>query len=62
MIACGTLGRGLTSIVATRLFEAHGLTATAILGAAFAVVGGCVDVAAAAAHSLACRRRVGPPT
>ena len=40
MIACGTLGRGLTSIVATRLFEAHGLTATAILGAAFAVAAG----------------------
>ena len=40
MIACGTLGRGSTSIVATRLFEAHGLTATAILGAAFAVAAG----------------------
>ena len=40
MIACGTLGRGLTSIVATRLFEAHGLTATALLGAAFAVAAG----------------------
>ena len=40
MIACGTLGRGVTSIVATRLFEAHGLTATAILGSAFAVVAG----------------------
>ena len=37
MIACGTLGRGLTSIVATRLYEAHGLSATALLGAAFAV-------------------------
>ena len=40
MIACGTLGRGVTSIVATRLFEAHGLSATAILGAAFAVMAG----------------------
>jgi DHA1 family inner membrane transport protein len=40
MIACGTLGRGLTSIVATRLYEAHGLSATALLGAAFAIMAG----------------------
>ncbi len=40
MIAFGTLGRGLTSIVATRLYEAHGLSATALLGAAFAVMAG----------------------
>ena len=32
MVAVGTLGRGLTAILATRLFESSGLTATATLG------------------------------
>lgn len=40
MIAFGTLGRGVTSIVATRLFESSGLAAAAILGAAWALLAG----------------------
>lgn len=40
MLAVGTLGRGLTAIVATRLFESWGLTATATLGAGFAALAG----------------------
>ncbi len=40
MVAVGTLGRGLTAILATRLFESSGLTATATLGAGFAALAG----------------------
>jgi MFS transporter, DHA1 family, inner membrane transport protein len=40
MIACGTLGRALTAIPATRLYDRWGLTPAALLGAAFAAVAG----------------------
>ncbi|MGI9029767.1 MAG: hypothetical protein ACR2HP_07245, partial [Ilumatobacteraceae bacterium] len=40
MIACGTLGRGVATIASTQLFEAFGLTATALLGAALAALAG----------------------
>lgn len=40
MIACGTVGRGMATIAATQLFEAFGLTATALLGAALAALAG----------------------
>lgn len=40
MIAVGTLGRGVTSIIATRLFESSGMSATAALGAAFGALAG----------------------
>jgi MFS transporter, DHA1 family, inner membrane transport protein len=40
MIACGTLGRTLTAIPATRLYDRWGMTPAALLGAAFAAVAG----------------------
>ena len=40
MVAFGTLGRALTAIPATRLFDRWGLTPTALLGAGFAVLAG----------------------
>ena len=40
MVACGTLGRALTAIPATRLYDRWGLTPAALLGAAFAAVAG----------------------
>jgi predicted MFS family arabinose efflux permease len=40
MVACGTLGRALTAIPATRLFDRWGLTPTALLSAGFAVLAG----------------------
>jgi DHA1 family inner membrane transport protein len=40
MVAVGTLGRGITSIAATRLFESRGLTATAGLAAVLAALAG----------------------
>ena len=40
MIACGTLGRALTAIPATRLYDRWGLTPAAVLGAAFAAGAG----------------------
>jgi predicted MFS family arabinose efflux permease len=40
MIACGTLGRALTAIPATRLYDRYGLTAAALLGAVFAALAG----------------------
>jgi MFS transporter, DHA1 family, inner membrane transport protein len=40
MIACGTLGRALTAIPATRLYDRWGLTPTALLGAGFAACAG----------------------
>lgn len=49
MIACGTLGRAVTAIPATRLFDRWGLTPAALLGAGFA---------AAAAFAMATRLRV----
>jgi predicted MFS family arabinose efflux permease len=38
MIACGTLGRAVTAIPATRLYERSGLTASALLGVACAAL------------------------
>jgi DHA1 family inner membrane transport protein len=40
MIAFGTLGRAVTAIPATRLFDRWGLTPTALLGAGFAALAG----------------------
>jgi MFS transporter, DHA1 family, inner membrane transport protein len=40
MIACGTLGRALTAIPATRLYDRWGLTPAAVLAAAFATGAG----------------------
>jgi DHA1 family inner membrane transport protein len=40
MIAFGTVGRAVSAVPATRLFDEHGLAPAAILGAAAAVVGG----------------------
>ena len=40
MIACGTLGRALTAIPATRLYDRWGLTPAALLGATFAALAG----------------------
>ena len=40
MIAFGTLGRALTAIPATRLYDRWGLTPAALLGAAFAALAG----------------------
>ncbi len=40
MIACGTLGRAFTAIPATRLYDRWGLSAAALLGAAFAALAG----------------------
>jgi DHA1 family inner membrane transport protein len=40
MIACGTLGRALTAIPATRLYDRWGLTAAALLGALFSALAG----------------------
>jgi MFS transporter, DHA1 family, inner membrane transport protein len=45
MIACGTLGRAVTSIPATRLYERWGLTPAALLGAGFAALAGTAMVA-----------------
>jgi MFS transporter, DHA1 family, inner membrane transport protein len=44
MIACGTLGRALTAIPATRLFDRWGLTPAALLGAGFAALAGALMV------------------
>jgi MFS transporter, DHA1 family, inner membrane transport protein len=44
MIAFGTLGRALTAIPATRLFDRWGLTPTALLGAGFAVLAGALMI------------------
>jgi predicted MFS family arabinose efflux permease len=40
MITFGTLGRAVTAIPATRLFDRWGLTPTALLGASFAALAG----------------------
>ena len=40
MIACGTVGRALMAIPATRLYERHGIVPAALLGAATALVAG----------------------
>ncbi|MBA3286699.1 MAG: MFS transporter [Acidimicrobiia bacterium] len=40
MVACGTLGRALTAVPATRLYDRWGLSAAALLGGGFAVLAG----------------------
>jgi predicted MFS family arabinose efflux permease len=45
MIACGTVGRALMAIPATRLYDRHGIVPVAVLGAAPAVVAGAAMVA-----------------
>ena len=46
MLGAGTMGRVLVAIVATRLYEAHGIAASLLLGACLAA--GCVALLATA--------------
>lgn len=45
MIACGTVGRAVTAIPATRLYERFGLAPAALLGVAFAAIAGAAMLA-----------------
>lgn len=45
MIACGTVGRAAMAIPATRLYERHGLTPPALLGAGAATLAGLAMIA-----------------